>query len=77
MSVLNETMINVISNFVPKEKITCNDRNPPRMNQYIKNVIITKNKFYKRFVLTTNKMYHHFSFKNLQNQLNQSIQTAK
>ena len=46
------------------------------MNRYVKKLIITKNNFYKRFVLTTNKMYHHFTFKSLQNQLNQSIQPA-
>ena len=70
-------MTNVMSNFVPKEKITFDDRHSPRMNQYVKNLIITKYNFYKRFVLTINKMYLDFSLKNLQNQLNQSIQTAK
>ena len=70
-------MTNVMPNFVPKEKITFDDRDSPRMNQYVKNLIITKHNIYKRFVLTINKMYHHFPFKNLQNQLNQSVQTAK
>ena len=31
----------------------------------------------KGFFLTTNSMYHQFTFRNLQNQLNQSIQTPK
>ena len=70
-------MTNVMFNFVPKEKITFDDWDSPRMNRYVKNLIIAKYNFYKRFVLTIDKMYHHFSFKNLQNQLSQSVQTAK
>ena len=57
--------------------MTCDDRDPPWMNSFIKNLIRAKDNFYKKFVRKSNNMYHHYAFKNLQNHLNQSIQIAK
>ena len=48
VSVFNETIINIMSNFVHNQLITCNDRGPHWMNCcYIKNLIVTINDFYK------------------------------
>ena len=77
VSVFNSTILNIISNFIPNETITCDDRDPPWMNSFIKNLIRAKDNFYKKFVRKSNNMYHHYAFKNLQNHLNQSIQIAK
>ena len=35
VSVSNETIMNIMSKFVPNQLITCNDRDPPWMNHYI------------------------------------------
>ena len=40
VSVYNEAISNIMSNFVPNELITCNDRNPLLMNCYIKNLTV-------------------------------------
>ena len=77
VSVFNLTILNIVSNFIPNETITCDDRDPPWMNSFIKNLIRAKDNFYKKFVRKSNNMYHHYAFKNLQNHLNQSIQIAK
>ena len=77
VSVFNETIVNILSNFVPNELITCDDRDLPRMNRYIKNVIAAINDFHKKFVLPSSNIANLLMFKDLQNQLIQSIHTAK
>ena len=77
VSVFNETILNIISNFVPNELITYDDRDPPWMNWYIKNLIVAINDLYKKFVLPTSNTGNLLMFKNLQNHLIQSIHTAK
>ena len=75
--VFNETIMNIMSNFVPNELVTCDDQDPPWMNNYIKNLIVVINDFHKKFVLPSGIMGNLYMFKNLQNQLIQSIHTAK
>ena len=57
--------------------MTCYDRVKPWMNHYIKNLIVDISDFYKKFVLPSSNMDSLFMFKNLQNQLIQSIDIAK
>ena len=40
VSVFNEKIVNVMSNFVPNELFTCNDWDPSWMNRYIKNLMV-------------------------------------
>ena len=77
VSVFNSTILNIVSNFIPNETITCDDRGPPWMNSFIKNLIRAKDNFYKKFVRKSNNMYNLCPFKILQNHLNQPIQIAK
>ena len=77
VSVFNSTILNIVSNFIPNETITCDDCDPPWMNGFIKNLIPAKDHFCKKFVRKSSNMYHLCAFKNLQNHLNQSIQIAK
>ena len=77
VSVFNSTILNIVSNFIPNETITRDDRDPPWMNSFIKNLIRAKDNFYKKFVRKSNNMYHLCAFNKLQNHLNQSIQMAK
>ena len=65
-----------MSNFVPNE-FTCDDRDPAWMNPYIKYLIVAIYDFHKKFVLPSSNMESLFMFKNLHNQLIQSIHTAK
>ena len=47
LSILNETIINSFSNFVPNKLVTFDDSDPPWMNDYIKNKIKWKHQIYK------------------------------
>ena len=69
--------MNIIPNFGPNELITCDDRDPPWMNRYIKNLIAAVNDFHKTFVLPSGNTGNLLMFKHLQTQLIQSIHTAK
>ena len=62
VSVFNSTILNIISNFILNETITCDDRDPPWINSVIKNLIRAKDNFYKKFVRKSNNMYHHVCF---------------
>ena len=42
-----ETLLNIIPNFIPHERIVCDDRDPPWMNSEIKNLINENNLAYK------------------------------
>ena len=77
VSVFNSIILNIVSNSIPNETITCDDCDPPWMNSFIKNLIRAKDNFYKKFVCKSNNMNQLCAFKNLQNHLNQSIQIAK
>ena len=77
VSIFNETIMNIMPNFVPNELITCDDRDPTWMNRQIKNLIAAINDFHKKFFLPSNNTGNLLIFKNLQNQLIQSIHTAK
>ena len=77
MSVFNETIMNIMTNFVSNELVICDDRDPPWMNRYIKNVIVAINDFHKKLVLPSSNIGNLLIFRNLQNQLIQSIHIAK
>ena len=49
----NETILNIICNFIPQEIVTCDDRDQPCMTRSIKKAIKDKNLFYQRFVKNT------------------------
>ena len=48
--IFNKTIINIFSNFAPNRLITCDDRDPPWINEFVKNKIKWKNKIYKDYV---------------------------
>ena len=47
---LNETLLNIFSNFIPNKTITVRPRQAPWITQPIKNVIRKKNRAYKSFI---------------------------
>ena len=46
-SILNNTINNVLSNFIPHETITCDNKKPPFFNKNFTNLIKNKKNFYK------------------------------
>ena len=63
VSVFNETITNIMSNFVPNELITCDDRDPPWMNRYIKHLVVAINNFHKKFLLPSSNTGNFLMFK--------------
>ena len=49
VNLLNDIILNVFTNFVPNKVITCDDRDPPWINDNIKNKIRWKNSIYKSY----------------------------
>ena len=76
VSIFNNTITNIMSNFVPNEIIICDDRDPPWMNRHIKNLILYKANFYKTFARGKNSMFHLLTFHDLQNHLYWSLLKA-
>ena len=54
---LFSTILNIVSNFISNETITCDDWDLPWMNSFIKNLIRAKDNFYKKFVRKSSNMY--------------------
>ena len=50
--VFNKTIKNIFSNFIPHEIVTCDDRDPPWINNNIKQLIQEKNNTYRIYILT-------------------------
>ena len=48
-SIFNETVLNVLSNYIPRETLTSNDKDPPWFNTQIRSLLQDKNKTYKDF----------------------------
>ena len=47
VSIFNEAILNIFTNFVPNKIITCNDKDPIWMNEKIKSKVKSKNQLYK------------------------------
>ena len=50
MVLFNETISNIVSNFIPNETMTFDDRDPPWLNKNIKNMINYKNAIYNKLI---------------------------
>ena len=73
----NETILDIIRNFIPHETVTFDDRDPPSR---IKKMINDKNLVFKRFVNKkgfVNNSSNLERFSSLQNKLNSLIKTSK
>ena len=51
VSSFNETILNVLSNYISHETLTCNDKDPPWFNSWIKSRLRDKSKLYKDLVV--------------------------
>ena len=48
----NKTIKNILSNYFPHETITCDDRDPPWINNKIKQLIQEINNAYRTYILS-------------------------
>ena len=77
VSILNNTINNVLSNFIPHKTITCDDKKPPWFYKSIINSIKNKNIFYKSHTANESSTNKKEAIKALQNKLTSTIENAK
>ena len=49
MRLFTQTIINIISTYIPHETITCDDSNPPWIDEKIKKLILHKNRAFSAY----------------------------
>ena len=76
VSIFNETILNILSNYIPNETLICDDRDPPWCNSRIKSLLQDKNKLYKDFRRSNNAQLFN-KLNHLQEQLNFLINKSK
>ena len=54
----NKTILNILSNFIPHETLTIDDKDPPWFTKKIKNITQEKNNVYKSYRNSKNKTIH-------------------
>ena len=70
----NKTVKNIFSNFLTQETVTCNYRDPPWINNNIKQLIQEKNNTYTSYILNGKKPKIFHKVKHLQKQLKKLIE---
>ena len=65
----NKTIKNILSNYIPHETFTCDDRDPPWINNKIKQLIQEINNTYRLYILSNKNPQIFEKVKYLQNQL--------
>ena len=77
VSILNNTINNVLSNFIPHEIITCDNKKSPWFNKNIINLIKNKNIFCITHTANENSTDKKEAIKALQNKLTSTIENGK
>ena len=75
-SILTKTILNIMSNFIPNEIVTIDDRDPPWINNKIKSLIKNITEYFKNCVKPNNpdSIRH---FEQMQDTLRKSIEISK
>ena len=77
VSIFNQTIINILCNFIPHETVLFDDRDPPWMNKEIKKLIHEKKSIFNCLRRNINDKHLLERFKDLQTQLNFLIEKSK
>ena len=72
----NKTIKNIMSNYIPHETITCDDRDRPRINKDFKQLIFDKNHAYKSYILNDKSLQFFNQYKFLQTKLSSLIEKS-
>ena len=75
--VLNEAIINVMSNYIPNETKVFNDQKPSWINGEIENLITAKNEVFKKHLKNTRNRYYTYKCKALPGKLENVIESSK
>ena len=77
VSIFNEAILNVLSNYIPHETLTCDDKDPPWFNSRIKSLLQDKNKLYQDFRRSNTNAQLLNKLNHLQERLNFLINRSK
>ena len=75
--VFNTTIKNIFSNFIPHETVTCDERDPPWINNNIKQLIQIKNDTYRVYIFSDKNPQIFQKVKHLQTQLKNLIEHSQ
>ena len=77
--ILNKTIVNILSNFIPHEILTIDDKDPPWFIKKIKNIIQEKNNVYKSYQnsKSNSNTYYLTRLKVLQEDLHNAIEVFR
>ena len=76
VSVFNTTIKNIMANFIPHETIICDDRDPPWINNRIKQLIYERNSLYKVYRISNDpQIFEKLTF--LQKKLHLAMEESK
>ena len=73
----NKTVKNIFPNFLPHETVTCDYRDPPWINNNIKQLIQEKSNTYSSYILNDKKLQIFHKVKHLQKQLKKLIEHSQ
>ena len=74
--ILTKTILNIMSNFIPNEIVTMDDRDPTWINNKIKSLIKNKNEYFKNCVKPNNSESIRY-FEQMQDTLRTTIEISK
>ena len=77
MQLFTQTIINIICNYIPHETITCDDSNPPWIDEKIKNLILHKNRAFSAYSWDRNNPDPFNKFQSLQVHLKTTIEKSE
>ena len=76
VSILTKAILNIISNFIPNEIVTIDDRDPPWINNKMKSLIKNKTEYFKNCVKLNNPESLR-NFEQMQDALQRNIEISK
>ena len=77
IKLFNETVINIFTNYVPHKTIVCNDRDPPWIDDSIKDLIFQKERAYEMYLLNQSDQYYYQNFQQAKENLCNLLQSKK
>ena len=77
VDICTKAIQNILSNFIPHQTITIDDKDPPWFNTKIKSLLQEKNKIYKNFRKDRNNIHLLRKLEHLQNRLKNSTDSSK
>ena len=77
VSIVNETLINIFSNFTLNELVTFDDRDSPWMNDFVKSKIKGKNQLYNTYTKNGYKFNDHLHLQEATNLVSEVIAKRK